>query len=127
VVVTDGFTGNVSLKTSEGLAFMITSILREEFTRNLFTRLLALVAMPVINRLKKRLDSRRYNGASLLGLRGIVVKSHGGTDAVGFRFALAQACEEARANVIGHISDRVAHHMGNLKKSDSAETPAETK
>ncbi|MPQ72013.1 phosphate acyltransferase, partial [Pseudomonas sp. MWU12-2323] len=67
---------------------------------------------------RNRVDPRRYNGASLLGLRGIVVKSHGGTDAVGFRFALEQACEEAGSDVIGHITDRVAHQLNNLKQPE---------
>jgi glycerol-3-phosphate acyltransferase PlsX len=127
VVVCDGFVGNALLKASEGVATMIVSYMRQEFKRTAWNKLSAWLATPVIKALRARMDPAKYNGASLLGLRGIVVKSHGGTDAVGFRFALAQACEEARANVIGHISDRVAHHMGNLKKSDSAETPAETK
>ncbi|KZE32701.1 phosphate:acyl-[acyl carrier protein] acyltransferase [Crenobacter luteus] len=122
VVVTDGFTGNVALKTSEGLAHMIAAFLREEFTRSWWTRLCALAAMPVLKRFKARTDSRRYNGASLLGLRGIVVKSHGGTDALGFRFALEQAYEEARSDVIGHIADRVARHIDNLKRPDTVET-----
>lgn len=124
VVVTDGFTGNVALKASEGLAHMIGSILREELTRNVFTRLATLIVLPMINRLKSRLDTRRYNGASLLGLRGIVVKSHGGTDKVGFAFALEQACEEARSNVIGHISEKVAIHMDTMKRSEE-EVPAQ--
>jgi len=118
VVVCDGFTGNVALKSAEGLAHMIASFLRQEFTRNWWTRLCALAAMPVLKQFRKRVDPRRYNGASLLGLRGIVVKSHGGTDAVGFRFALEQACEEAGSDVIGHITDRVAHQLNNLKQAE---------
>ena len=120
VVVCDGFTGNVALKSAEGLAHMIADILREEFTRTWWTRLCALAAMPVLNHFRKRVDTRRYNGASLLGLRGIVVKSHGGTDALGFRYALEQACEEARANVIGHIADRVAHQLNTIRQSEAA-------
>jgi glycerol-3-phosphate acyltransferase PlsX len=112
VVVCDGFTGNVALKTSEGLAHMVTTFLREEFTRNWFTRVCALFALPVLARFRRRVDSRRYNGASLLGLRGIVVKSHGGTDSLGFRCALEQAREEALADVIQHITEQVA---GQLK------------
>lgn len=120
VVVCDGFTGNVALKTSEGLAHMIASFLREEFTRSWWTRLCALAAMPVLNHFKKRVDARRYNGASLLGLRGIVVKSHGGTDALGFRYALEQACEEAGSNVIAHIAERVAEQLQHIKQSEAA-------
>ncbi|MBA4709157.1 phosphate acyltransferase PlsX [Aquitalea aquatica] len=119
VVVCDGFTGNVALKSAEGLAHMIAYFLRQEFTRNWWTRLCALAAMPVLKHFRNRVDPRRYNGASLLGLRGIVVKSHGGTDAVGFRFALEQACEEAGSDVIGHITDRVAHQLNNLKQPES--------
>ncbi|RMC95989.1 phosphate acyltransferase PlsX [Aquitalea palustris] len=118
VVVCDGFTGNVALKSAEGLAHMIAYFLRQEFTRNWWTRLCALAAMPVLKHFRNRVDPRRYNGASLLGLRGIVVKSHGGTDAVGFRFALEQACEEAGSDVIGHITDRVAHQLNNLKQPE---------
>ena len=80
VVVCDGFVGNVALKTSEGLAQMLATYLREEFNRNLFTKLSGAVALPVINAFKRRVDHRRYNGASLLGLRGIVIKSHGSAD-----------------------------------------------
>ncbi|WP_144371164.1 phosphate acyltransferase PlsX [Vogesella urethralis] len=119
VVVCDGFTGNVALKASEGLAHMIATFLREEFASTWWTKLCALAAMPVLKRFKARVDPRNYNGASFLGLRGIVVKSHGGTDALGFRIALEQACEEVRANVIGHIADRVASQLQHLKRSES--------
>ena len=117
VVVTDGFTGNVALKTSEGLAHMVATFLRDEFNRNLFTRLCALAALPVLNRFKKRFDSRRYNGASFLGLRGIVVKSHGGADSVGFGFALEQARKEVRADVIQHISAQVSRRLAGLESA----------
>ncbi|TIC82277.1 phosphate acyltransferase PlsX [Crenobacter intestini] len=116
VVVCDGFTGNVALKTSEGLAHMVSVFLREEFTRTWWTRLCALAALPVLRHFKARVDTRRYNGASLLGLRGIVVKSHGGTDALGFRFALEQACEEVGSNVIGHIADQVALQLEKIQR-----------
>ena len=112
VVVCDGFVGNVALKTSEGLAQMLATYLREEFGRNALTRLAGLVALPVIKSFKNRVDHRRYNGASLLGLRGIVVKSHGSSDAFGFEFAIRRAAEEARSGVLGHIAERMAaiHH-----------------
>ena len=103
VVVCDGFVGNVSLKTTEGLAFMMGKFLTEEFKRNLLTRLMALIATPVLRAFKKRLDPRRYNGASFLGLNGIVVKSHGSTDAYGFRFAIETAIEEVENQVIDKI------------------------
>jgi glycerol-3-phosphate acyltransferase PlsX len=108
VVVCDGFIGNVALKTSEGLAQMLATYLRQEFGRNAFSRLAGLVALPVINAFKNRVDHRRYNGASLLGLRGIVVKSHGSADAFAFEFALRRAIEEARTGVLAHITERMA-------------------
>ncbi|MBI2294765.1 MAG: phosphate acyltransferase PlsX [Betaproteobacteria bacterium] len=108
VVVCDGFVGNVALKTSEGLAQMLATYLREEFSHSLFSRLAGLVALPVINAFKDRVDPRRYNGASLLGLRGIVVKSHGSADAFGFEFAIQRAVDEARSSVLAHITVRMA-------------------
>ena len=108
VVVCDGFVGNVALKTSEGLAQMLATYLREEFGRNVFSRLAGLLALPVINAFKNRVDHRRYNGASLLGLRGIVVKSHGSADAFAFGFAIRRAIEEARTGVLAHITERMA-------------------
>ncbi|HEX9686964.1 MAG TPA: phosphate acyltransferase PlsX [Burkholderiales bacterium] len=108
VVVCDGFVGNVALKTSEGLAQMLATYLREEFGRNVLSRLAGLVALPVIKAFKDRVDHRRYNGASLLGLRGVVVKSHGSADAFAFGFAIRRAVEEARTGVLAHISERMA-------------------
>ena len=108
VVVCDGFVGNVALKASEGVAQMMASTLREEFSRNLFTRLLALVALPVIRSFRNRMDHRRYNGASLLGLRGIVIKSHGSADRYAFGQALARAVEEVRNDVPARIAARIA-------------------
>jgi phosphate acyltransferase len=108
VVVCDGFVGNVALKTSEGLAQMLATYLREEFGRNPLTRLAGLVALPVINAFKRRVDHRRYNGASLPGLAGIVVKSHGSADAFAFEFAIRRALEEARTGVLAHITERMA-------------------
>ena len=108
VVVCDGFVGNVALKTSEGLAKMISTMLREEFTRNIFTRLAGLVALPVLRAFKKRVDPRRYNGATLLGLRGVVVKSHGGADRYAFEHAIEQAAREVRNNVQQRISEKMA-------------------
>jgi glycerol-3-phosphate acyltransferase PlsX len=108
VVVCDGFVGNVALKTSEGLAQMLATYLRQEFSRNALSRFAGLVALPVINAFKKRVDHRRYNGASLLGLRGIVVKSHGAADSFAFEFAIRRAIEEARTGVLAHITERMA-------------------
>ncbi len=113
VVVCDGFVGNVALKTSEGLARMLGTYLREEFNRDLLSRLAGVVALPVIKAFKRRVDPRRYNGASLLGLRGIVVKSHGSADRLAFGVAIGRAVEEARGGVLTHITERIsAIHEG---------------
>lgn len=103
VVVCDGFVGNVALKTSEGLAQMLGAFLRDEFSRNWIAKLGAIVAMPALRGFKRRVDHRRYNGASLLGLRGVVVKSHGSADAYAFEKALHRAAEEVRNDVIRRI------------------------
>jgi glycerol-3-phosphate acyltransferase PlsX len=114
VVVCDGFVGNVALKTSEGLAQMLRTYLREEFGRNLFTKFAGLVAMPVLNAFKKRVDHRRYNGASLLGLRGVVIKSHGSADIFGYGFAIEHAISEVRTGVLAHITERMAAQEGKV-------------
>jgi glycerol-3-phosphate acyltransferase PlsX len=106
VVVCDGFVGNIALKTSEGLAQMLGSSLREEFTRSWFTRLAALVAMPVLSAFKRRFDHRRYNGATLIGLRGIVVKSHGSADVFAFERAILRAMEEVQNEVLQRLMQR---------------------
>ncbi|MDR0378688.1 MAG: phosphate acyltransferase PlsX [Candidatus Accumulibacter sp.] len=108
VVVCDGFVGNVALKVSEGLVQMLAVFLRREFGRNVLTRLAALAALPVIRCFRRRVDHRRYNGASLLGLRGIVVKSHGSADAFSFGSALERAADIARTGVLERIALRVA-------------------
>lgn len=104
VIVCDGFVGNVALKASEGLAQMMGSFLKKEFTQNWATRLLALVARPLLKRFARRVDHRRYNGAALLGLRGIVFKSHGSADAYAFRHALERAAEAASRGLNQRIS-----------------------
>ena len=108
VVVCDGFVGNVALKTSEGLAQMVGAFLKQEFKRTLFTKLLAVAAMPVLKRFKKRVDHRLYNGAPLLGLRGVVLKSHGAADMLAFGNALSRAAEAASNRLIERISERMA-------------------
>ncbi|MCC8996993.1 MAG: phosphate acyltransferase PlsX [Nitrosomonas sp.] len=108
VVVCDGFVGNITLKTSEGLAQMLATYLREEFRRNLLTKLAGIIALPVINSFKRRVDHRRYNGASFLGLRGIVIKSHGSADKYAFGFAIERAVDEVRGGMLRRISERVA-------------------
>ena len=110
VVVCDGFVGNVALKTSEGLAKMMGDFLKEEYTRNPLTRLAAFVSLPVIKAFRRRLDHRRYNGATLLGLRGIVVKSHGSAD----RLAFATALERAEAEASHGLNERIAAEIERL-------------
>lgn len=104
VVVSEGFVGNVSLKTMEGVAKMISAYIREEFNRNWFTRLLGLVALPVLRSLQRRTDPRRYNGASFVGLQGIVIKSHGGADRVAYENAIRIAALEVKEDVPARIS-----------------------
>lgn len=109
IVVCDGFVGNVALKTSEGLASMIGGFLKEEFSRNIFTRIAAIVALPVLSSFKKRVDHRRYNGAALLGLRGLVFKSHGSADELAFENALNRAYDASRNNLLDRVQARIAH------------------
>ncbi|MBL8482238.1 MAG: phosphate acyltransferase PlsX [Rhodocyclaceae bacterium] len=117
VVVCDGFVGNVALKTSEGLAQMIATFLREEFGRNIYAKLAALVALPVLKAFKSRVDHRRYNGASLLGLRGVVVKSHGSADAYAFERALFRAIEAVRFDLIRRIGERMTERAANASET----------
>lgn len=117
VIVCDGFVGNVALKASEGLARMISQFMKEEFTRTLFAKLAALVALPVLNALRRRLDPRQYNGASLVGLNGIVIKSHGGTDTVGFEYAIRVAAEEVQNQLPQLIGARLTTLQGQGKPS----------
>ncbi|MDR1063259.1 MAG: phosphate acyltransferase PlsX [Azoarcus sp.] len=112
VVVCDGFVGNVALKTTEGLARMMATFLREEFERGPLSLLMGAVAQPVLKRFKRRADPRRYNGAVLLGLRGIVVKSHGSADILSFEQALARAADAAGDRLVERIGDRVAAITG---------------
>ncbi len=107
VVVCDGFVGNVALKTSEGLAQMLSAFLREEFKRNIFTKAAAVLAMPVLKAFKYRVDHRRFNGATLLGLRGIVVKSHGSADIYSFGCAIERAADQVKTGVLHRISLRM--------------------
>ncbi len=110
VIVTDGFEGNVALKASEGTAKMIVDVMKEEFKRNVFTKLAGAVCLPVLNAMQRRLDPRTHNGASLLGLNGVVVKSHGGTDALGFEHAIQEAFVQAEKDLIGHLSKQIENH-----------------
>ncbi len=108
IVVCDGFVGNVALKTIEGLASMIGGFLKEEFSRTILTKIAAIVAYPVLTSLKKRMDHRRYNGAALLGLRGLVFKSHGSADALAFEQALVRAYDAARNDLLARVRVQVA-------------------
>ena len=108
VVVCDGFVGNVMLKSVEGVAKMLRDFLREEFKRNWFTYVCGMMAMPVLSAFRHRVDPARYNGASLLGLKGIVVKSHGSADSFGFEKAIERAFDEVREGVLRRISQRLA-------------------
>lgn len=114
IVVCDGFVGNVALKTAEGLATMFANFIKQEFTRNIATKMVALVAMPVLNHFKKRVDHRRYNGAALLGLRGLVFKSHGSADAFSFEQALNRAYDAARHRLLDRVHDRIAATLESL-------------
>jgi glycerol-3-phosphate acyltransferase PlsX len=116
IVVCDGFVGNITLKASEGLAQMMGRFLMQEFKRNWLTQLMGLVAMPVLKAFKNRMDPRNYNGASFLGLRGIVVKSHGGADSVAFLNAIHTAVEESRSGVLNRIAEQLEiEHIQSLQ------------
>ena len=118
IVVCDGFVGNVLLKSAEGLATMLTDFIRQEYTRSAYTKLAALVSLPVLKHFKKRVDPRRYNGAALLGLRGLVFKSHGSADAFAFEQALGRAYDAARNRLTDRVRDRIS-------LSHAAQAPAD--
>src|SRR5690606_25267937 len=126
LVVCDGFVGNVALKTSEGVAQMMSKFLIAEFKRNWLTRLMAITALPVLKSFKRRLDPRRYNGASFLGLRGIVVKSHGGADEFSFLHAIRTATDEASSGVLRRITEQleIEHIKPHAAATLSAESAA---
>lgn len=123
IVVCDGFVGNVALKTAEGLASMLTNFIRQEFTRTPFSRLAALVALPVLRHFKARVDHRRYNGAALLGLRGLVFKSHGSADAFAFEQALNRAYDAARNRLLDRVHDRILETLAAMPARSSANDP----
>ncbi len=125
VVVCDGFAGNVALKTSEGLANMLGDFLKEEYTRNWLSRIAAAISYPVIKRFRRRVDHRRYNGAALLGLRGIVVKSHGSADRLAFATALKRAASEASHGLIECIGEEIARINALAPAAALAPGPAE--
>lgn len=107
LVVCDGFVGNVALKASEGLAKLLLTALKESFNRNWLSKLSGLIALPVLRQLKARVDPSRYNGASLLGLNGIVVKSHGGADEEAFNYAIEEAVLEVNTNVVHLVREQI--------------------
>lgn len=115
VVVADGFVGNVSLKSSEGVAKMIRHFLKQSFKRNLFSRITALLAMPVLKCFAERIDPRRYNGATLLGLNGIVIKSHGGADQLSFQNAIDIAKKAVHSDIPFRIAKQVESHLEGVK------------
>jgi glycerol-3-phosphate acyltransferase PlsX len=115
VIVCDGFVGNVSLKTSEGVAKMVAAFIKQEFTRNILTKLAALIAMPVLKAFRHRIDPRRYNGASLLGLRGIAIKSHGSADALAFANAIKVAILQVREDVPQRITAQLQAYKESMQ------------
>ncbi len=117
VVVCDGFVGNVALKSSEGVAQMIRQYLNEEFARNLLTRFSGVLALPVLKALRRKMDPRRYNGAFLLGLRGTVVKSHGGADTLAFGEAIMRTIREVASDVPTRISEQLDARLGRKEAS----------
>lgn len=119
IVVCDGFVGNVALKTSEGLATMIGDFIKQEFTRGPMSKVAALIAAPVLQRFKRRVDHRRYNGAALLGLRGLVFKSHGGADALAFEAALSRAYDAAKNRLLERVRDRIDLTMQAMPNNES--------
>src|SRR6476620_778416 len=123
IVVCDGFVGNVALKASEGVASMIIGALKAEFSRHVFTKLAAIVAYPILKALMNRMDYRRYNGAALLGLRGLVFKSHGSADAMAFEQALNRAYDAARNNLLDRVRTRIAHAAPLLAPADAFPHP----
>ena len=121
VIVTDGFTGNVALKTAEGTAKLVSEYLRQSFRSSLFASLGYLLARASMRKLRHRLDPRRYNGAVFLGLNGITVKSHGGTDALGFANAIGLAVDLVRENFISRIQEDYANLDRGSLNGDAAE------
>jgi phosphate acyltransferase len=120
LVVSDGFVGNIALKSSEGVAKFVRHALSTQFKRNWLTRVAGLAALPILNGFRRTMDPRRYNGASLLGLRGIVVKSHGGADELAFENAIYIAEKEIHANIPQRIGEQVGRHLGSEQLKETA-------
>ena len=122
LIVCDGFVGNVALKASEGLALKISETLKNSFTRSIFAKMAAIFAYPVLSDFKDKVDHRRYNGAALLGLNGIVFKSHGSADEVAFGTALNRAYDAAHHNLLERVRSRIAHAAPLLAVGQATET-----
>jgi phosphate acyltransferase len=124
IVVCDGFVGNVALKASEGLASMISGFLKKSFSINIFTKIAGIIAYPALSGFKRLVDHRRHNGAALLGLRGLVFKSHGSADALAFEVALSRAYDAAHHQLLARVERRLAHAAPLLAAAMAAETIA---
>jgi glycerol-3-phosphate acyltransferase PlsX len=121
VVVCDGFVGNVALKSSEGVAKLIADELRSEFKKNVVTRLAGLIALPVIRAFKRKMDPRRFNGATLLGLNGIIIKSHGSADVFAYEQAILRGIEEVRGGLLRRIADQIGNFHGQISETEAGE------
>jgi len=121
IVVCDGFVGNVALKTAEGLITTLVGFIKQEFSRNIFTKMAAIAALPVLKKLKSRIDPRGYNGAALLGLRGLVFKSHGSADAFAFERALNRAYDAARNHLLDRVHDQIQETLQAMPLSAQAD------
>ena len=124
IVVCDGFVGNVALKASEGLASMISGFLKKSFSINIFTKIAGIIAYPALSGFKRLVDHRRHNGAALLGLRGLVFKSHGSADALAFEVALSRAYDASHHQLLARVERRLAHAAPLLAAAMAAETIA---
>lgn len=121
VVVCDGFVGNVTLKTTEGVALFISKMMKEAFMRNIFSKMIGLLAKPILKSFIKRIDPARYNGATFIGLQGTVIKSHGGAKAIGFARAIEEAMIGVEKDIPGRIRDEVAKLLDVFKDSANDE------
>ncbi|WP_225721187.1 phosphate acyltransferase PlsX [Candidatus Vallotiella sp. (ex Adelges kitamiensis)] len=122
VIICDGFVGNVALKTSEGLARMLADMILEEFNRSWATKLMALIALPVLSRFKKRIDARQYNGAVLLGLCGLVIKSHGSADAYAFEWAIKRGYDAVKNGVLQRLKWALEENANPLTRSENTDS-----
>lgn len=119
IIVCDGFSGNVALKTSEGLAQMLTDITKEVFTESLYSKIAGRIAAPALRSMFTHIDHRRYNGAALLGLQGAVIKSHGGADSIAFAHAIDVARRVVKTNLIEHIGEELSQLKSDVVASEN--------